>query len=75
MTDIEALKESVSDKLFSQEPLAEAIISYLNQSNPAAHREIMDVFDKIISARNDSLIISSINLLFLKGTDWSAIKF
>ena len=56
MTDIEALKESVSDKLFSQEPLAEAIISYLNQSNPADHREIMDVFDKIISARIDSLI-------------------
>ena len=56
MTDIEALKESVSDKLFSQELLAEAIISYLNQSNPAAHREIMDVFDKIISARIDSLI-------------------
>ena len=56
ISDIEALKESVSDKLFSQEPLAEAIISYLNQSNPAAHREIMDVFDKIISARIDSLI-------------------
>ena len=32
MTDIEALKESVSDKLFSQEPLAEAI--YLILTNP-----------------------------------------
>ena len=60
MTDIEALKESVSDKLFAQEPLAWAIISYLNKSDPVAHREILDIFDKIISDRIDSLIKEAI---------------
>ena len=38
MTDIEALKESVSEKLYAQEPLAQAILSYLNNSDPAAHQ-------------------------------------
>ena len=35
MTDIEALKESVSEKLYAQEPLAQAILSYLNNSAPS----------------------------------------
>ena len=56
MTNIEALKESVSEKLYAQEPLAQAILFYLNNSDPAAHREILDRFDKIISARIDQLI-------------------
>lgn len=56
MTNIEALKESVSEKLYAQEPLAQAILSYLNVSDPAAHREILNRFDKIISARIDCLI-------------------
>ena len=56
MTDIEALKDAISDKLYAQEPLAQAILSYLNALNPVAHNEILDRFDKIISARIDSLI-------------------
>ena len=56
MTDIEALKESISEILFVQEPLAWAIMNYLNKSNPSAHQEILDIFDKIISNRIDSLI-------------------
>ena len=42
MTDIEALKESVSEKLYAQEPLAQAILSYLNNSDPAAHQAILN---------------------------------
>lgn len=56
MTNIEALKESVSEKLYAQEPLAQAILSYLNTSDPAAHRKILNRFDEIISARIDQLI-------------------
>lgn len=56
MTDIEALKEAVTEKLYAQEPLAQAILSYLNTSNPIAHQEILNRFDKIISARIDYLI-------------------
>ena len=57
MTDIEALKESVSEKLYAQEPLAQAIIlSYLNNSDPAAHQAILNRFDEIVSARIDCLI-------------------
>lgn len=56
MTDIEALKEAVSNELYAQEPLAQAILSYLNASNPAAHQEILNHFDKIVSARIDCLI-------------------
>lgn len=60
MTDLEALKESISNKLFAQEPLAQAIMFHLNKSDPAVHREILDTFDKIISNRIDSLIKESI---------------
>ena len=56
MTNIEALKESISEKLYAQEPLAQAILSYLNVSAPAAHQEILNRFDKIVSARIDQLI-------------------
>ena len=56
MTNIEALKESVSEKIYAQEPLAQAILSYLNASDPAAHQEILNRFDEIISARIDQLI-------------------
>lgn len=56
MTDIEALKESVSEKLYAQEPLAQAIWSYLNNSDPAAHQAILNRFDEIVSARIDCLI-------------------
>ena len=56
MTDIEALKESVSEKLYAQEPLAQAILSYLNNSDPAAHQAILNRFDEIVSARIDCLI-------------------
>lgn len=56
MTDIEALKESVSEKLYAQEPLAQAILSYLNNSDPATHQAILNRFDEIVSARIDCLI-------------------
>lgn len=56
MTDIEALKESVSEKLYAQEPLAQAILSYLNNSDPAAHQAILNRFDEIVSAHIDCLI-------------------
>ena len=60
MTDMEALKEAVSDKLFAQEPLAMAIMSYLNASDPAAHRRILDIFDKIVSAHIDRLVTDAL---------------
>lgn len=56
MTDLDALKEAISEKLFSQEPLAMAIMSYLNMADPDAHQNILDKFDEIVSNRIDSLI-------------------
>ena len=56
MTDIEALKESVSEKLYAQEPLAQAILSYLNNSDPPLHHEILNRFKVTKTEQLDCLI-------------------
>ena len=56
MTNLDALKEAISNKLYEKEPLAWAIISYLDKTNPKAHREIIDIFDYIIERRINQLI-------------------
>lgn len=50
MKDLDAVKEGFSNTLYENEPLASAIISYLDKSNPEAHKEIIDIFDRIIEA-------------------------
>lgn len=51
MKDLDAVKEGLSNTLYENEPLAMAIISYLDKSNPKAHKEIIDIFDRIIEAK------------------------
>ena len=50
MTDFDALVESIKNQLFEKEPLAMAIMGYLDQANPQAHKQILDNFDKVIDA-------------------------
>lgn len=56
MTDLDALKEGISNSIFEKEPLAWAIISYLDKTNPKAHSEILNVFDKLIEVKLNKLI-------------------
>lgn len=51
MKDLDAIKEGFSNHLYENEPLARAILSYLNKSNPKAHKEILDIFDRIIEEK------------------------
>ena len=51
MTDLEALKEGLCNSIYEKEPLARAIISYLDKTNPKAHSEIVDIFDKIVETK------------------------
>lgn len=51
MKDLDAIKEGFSNHLYENEPLARAILSYLNKSNPKAHKEILDIFDRIIEVK------------------------
>ncbi|MEY8355229.1 hypothetical protein AALB39_17990 [Lachnospiraceae bacterium 54-53] len=57
MTDIEALNESIAEKLYTQEPLAEAILSFLAKGHPEIRRELLANYDQII-ARNTNTLIS-----------------
>lgn len=56
MNDIEAIKEALAEEAFEKEPLAKAIMLYLNALDPSAHSQIVDAFDKIISAAVDRKI-------------------
>lgn len=56
MDTLDVLKEAIQEELFQREPLAAAIMLYLNKSDPAAHREILNHFDTLVSRRIDSLI-------------------
>lgn len=56
MDRVEALKEAIKQKQFNEEPLACAILLYLNKSNPQAHKEIMDIFDAFVDNRLEALI-------------------
>lgn len=58
MTDIEALTEAISEKLYSKEPLAQAILLYLNKHDPSAHRQILDLFDQMVSRDLGNMINS-----------------
>ena len=49
MTELEALIEGVSEKLYSKEPLSQAILYYLSKKDPDARRSILDAFDEIIA--------------------------
>lgn len=46
-----ALKEAITEDAFSREPLAIAIMLYLNRIDPAAHSIINDLFDDHMSNR------------------------
>ena len=73
MTDIEALKESVSEKLYAQEPLAQAILSYLNNSDPAAHQAILNRFDEIKKPSKTKQILKNAGSdLSLEYMEWSS---
>lgn len=56
MRNLDALKEGIANSIYEKEPLAWAIISYLDKTNPKAHNEILDIFDKIIEAKLNNLI-------------------
>lgn len=49
MTNLEALTEAISEKLYSKEPLAQAVLHYLSKKDPAARHQILDYFDQIVS--------------------------
>lgn len=55
MNQYEALKESISERLFEKEPLAASIMLYLNRTNPTAYKEILNIFDEWVSNRLDNM--------------------
>ncbi|MCM1212935.1 MAG: hypothetical protein NC331_16740 [Lachnospiraceae bacterium] len=59
MTDLEALIEGISEKLYLKEPLSQAILHYLNKKDPDAHHIILDHFDQIV-ARDAKNIIEEV---------------
>lgn len=56
MTELEALIEGVSEKLYLKEPLSQAILDYLSRKDPDARRSILDCFDKIVARDVRNLI-------------------
>lgn len=56
MNELEALIEGVSEKLYSKEPLSQAIISYLSKKDPNARLAILDTFDEIVTRDIKNLI-------------------
>lgn len=51
-----ALKGAIAEDAFSREPLAIAIMLYLNRIDPAAHSIINDIFDGHMSIRLEQKI-------------------
>ncbi len=51
MTDKDALVESIIDKQFDNEPLAQAIMFYLNEDNPGAYSKIVALFEQIMKRK------------------------
>jgi hypothetical protein len=56
MTELEALIEGVSEKLYSKEPLSQAILYYLSKKDPDARFSILDTFDEIVTRDIKNLI-------------------
>ncbi len=56
MTELEALIEGISEKLYLKEPLSQAILEYLSQKDPDAHRLILDCFDRNVARDVKNLI-------------------
>ena len=56
MDRTDALKEAITEEAFSREPLAMAIMLYLNQTDPTAHSKINDLFDGHMSNRLEQRI-------------------
>lgn len=56
MDRTQALKEAITEEAFSREPLAMAIMLYLNQTDPAAHSIINNLFDGHMSNRLEQKI-------------------
>ncbi len=56
MTEWEALIEGVSEKLYSKEPLSQAILYYLSKKDPDARFSILDTFDEIVTRDIKNLI-------------------
>lgn len=56
MTELEALIEGVSEKLYSKEPLSQAILYYLSKKDPDARFSILNTFDEIVTRDIKNLI-------------------
>ncbi len=56
MNELDALREAITSEQFNKEPLAMAIMFYLNKTNPKAYKEILDLFDKAIDGRINRMI-------------------
>ena len=56
MDRTDALKEAITEEAFSREPLAMAIMLYLNQTDPTAPSKINDLFDGHMSNRLEQRI-------------------
>lgn len=56
MKQLDALKEALTDEAYQNEPLAQAIMLYLNKRDPQAHSEILELFEKIIATNIDRKI-------------------
>jgi hypothetical protein len=53
---LDLLKDSISEELFTKEPLALAIILYLQKENKEAYSQIIHQFDEIVSVWLDKLV-------------------
>lgn len=51
MDKYEILKNAIADKMFSDEPLAEAIIWYLKKYDQNAYKEIIKILDDIVERK------------------------
>lgn len=49
-TDLDYFIECESEKLFGNEPLARAILSYLTKNDKEKYKEILEIFDLIVSS-------------------------
>lgn len=56
MNDLEKLKDALANKMFIEEPLAEAIIWYLKKHDPNAYNEINNIFEKIVERNIRNLL-------------------
>lgn len=56
MNDSEKLKDALTNKIFIEEPLAEAIIWYLKKHDSNAYNEINNILEKIVERNIRNLL-------------------